>query len=94
MRRLFFLILICLSIGANAQMFITSYINDSVEIKEKANVPLGNYKIMNYDNDGYWSKVSDHEIINYNDTLGEIGCVEMSIPRDYQIGRASCRERV
>ena len=40
---------------------------------------------MNYDNDGYWSKVSDHEIINYNDTLEEIGCVEMSTPRDYQI---------
>ena len=85
MRRIYFLILLCLSFSLNAQVFTTSYMNDSVEIKEKTNVPLGNYKIMNYDNDGYWSKVSDQEIVNYNDTLGEIGCVEMSIPRDYQI---------
>ncbi|HHT02965.1 MAG TPA: T9SS type A sorting domain-containing protein [Bacteroidales bacterium] len=40
---------------------------------------------MNYDNDGYWSKISNYVIVNYNDTLAEIGYVEMSNPRDYQI---------
>ena len=87
---LFILLAISISFSLNAQVFTTSYMNDSVEIKENNNITYNNnsysnYKIMNYDNDGYWSKVSDHEIINYNDTLGEICSVEISTPRDYQI---------
>jgi hypothetical protein len=81
---LLILLVIAISFSANSQVFTTSYINDSVKIKEATNVQYYNYKIINYDSDGYWSNVSN-QFINYNDTLQEIRSVELRNPRDYQI---------
>ena len=83
MKKLLFVYLLCFAtFTSKAQTFNQTYLSDSVQIKELSNKQGRNYKIINYDNDNYWSKAANNYFVNYNDSLEMMNVLEIN-NRDY-----------